>query len=237
MTIAEAADTLGISHSGLWRWLKRHNGFTGTRWQGRHRVLSTRVLERYERGTQRVNVRRAQNRPHGWVGIYAACDLAGGVNPTVVWRAVKRGDVKAVRVGHINYYDPDDLKLLRLSVKNLPLPGWQQVNTVVDAHGADRVTAIKWLKRHGFEIRKYRRPQDRQIAWYATHDALSAWQDYYLAYNPRKLTFQQAQDIRRRYADGERICHLSREYGIDPYAIRQILKGQTYKAPRREDQA
>jgi len=44
----------------------------------------------------------------------------------------------------------------------------------------------------------------------------------------RKLTQEQAETIRRRYAAGERKTHLAKEFGINGATIHVLLKGETY---------
>jgi len=44
-----------------------------------------------------------------------------------------------------------------------------------------------------------------------------------------KLTTAQAEEIRRRYADGEYQVPLAKEYGVSQRAISKIVRGETYK--------
>lgn len=43
-----------------------------------------------------------------------------------------------------------------------------------------------------------------------------------------KLTEQQVRQIRARREAGERRCTLAQEYGVNPYAIRDITTGATW---------
>jgi hypothetical protein len=45
-----------------------------------------------------------------------------------------------------------------------------------------------------------------------------------------KLTNQQAEDIRRRYASGEYQTPLATEYGVSQRVISLIVRGETYNA-------
>lgn len=238
-SISEAEMMLGLKTSALYRWLRNHGLLIACPKRGKYRRVPPDVLERYLEGTERQGVKRVDTRPHGWVGIYKACALVDDCNSSVIWRAVKRGEVKAARVGFINYYCPEDLEALRFSLKDYPLPGWIQVKTCAGQHGADRQTVIEWLRRKDYEVRKYRRPEDRQMACYALEPALRAWESYYLAYKPdgRKLTMQQARAIRRRRNAGEKRITLAREYGVSDAAIRQIANGVTYREAEMEKAA
>lgn len=46
-----------------------------------------------------------------------------------------------------------------------------------------------------------------------------------------KLTFEQAEEMRRRHAAGEGAYVLAREYGVSPVAVYAILEGRIHAAP------
>lgn len=48
----------------------------------------------------------------------------------------------------------------------------------------------------------------------------------------RKLTYQQACEIRRRFANGEKQIVLAREHGITLSTLRSLLLGETYKSEK-----
>ena len=47
----------------------------------------------------------------------------------------------------------------------------------------------------------------------------------------RKLTWNEAREIRERYAKRTNMKKLAEEYGISVTAIRQIIEGKTYGMP------
>lgn len=53
-----------------------------------------------------------------------------------------------------------------------------------------------------------------------------------LAYFPqsRKLNFESAQEIRRRFLEGESVSSLGRAFGVRPQTVRPLLRGQLYQA-------
>ena len=173
-TLSEAARVLGIGRGPLHRWLKRHRLMRRCPKEGKYRYVNASVLEHYEAATERPGVKRSSVRPSGWVGIYRAAELAR-CHTTAVYRAVAREEVRAVRVGYINYYCPGDLERLRLAYNDRPLPGWVSVASAAREHGANRRTVLEWLRRHGHELRMYRRLEDRQLAWHALATSIEAW--------------------------------------------------------------
>ncbi|HEX7021970.1 MAG TPA: hypothetical protein VF171_03865 [Trueperaceae bacterium] len=177
-TVSEAERLLGLSPGALNKWLRRHKLLRKCPKVGKYRYVNVGLLEHYEAGTHREGVTRANHRPAGWVGIYKAEELAG-CHRSVIYRAVRKHRVRAARVGYINYYCPQDLERLRLEMHHYPLPGWEQVNTFADRHKADRSGVVAWLKRHGWSVRKLRRPTDNQTCFYAPHTALKLWEAHY----------------------------------------------------------
>ena len=174
-TLSEAADLLGICRQSLHEWLKRHRLLRRCPHIGRYRYVNVDVLERYREATESSGVRRRYRRPHGWVAIDHAADLAG-CHPSLIYRAVERGEVQATRTGRVHYYCPDDLEHLRLQLRDTPLPGWLEIGPYAKRCGVSRVAVTAWLKRHGYEIRLYRRISDRRRVACALDNALQAWE-------------------------------------------------------------
>jgi hypothetical protein len=174
-TLSEAAELLGICRQSLFEWLKRHKLLRRCPHVGRYRYVNVEVLERYREATEPAGVERHAVRPRGWVGIDRAGDLAG-CHPSLIYRAVRRGEVRAARVGQIHYYCPEDLQALRLRLNEAPLPGWIEIALYAEARGVSRVAVVAWLRRHGFEIRLYRRRRDRRKVACALRSALEAWE-------------------------------------------------------------
>ena len=50
----------------------------------------------------------------------------------------------------------------------------------------------------------------------------------------RKLTFEDAEEIRRRYADGESQKTLGKEYGLSRSSVGEIVRRETYRNPPQE---
>ena len=50
----------------------------------------------------------------------------------------------------------------------------------------------------------------------------------------RKLTYEEAEEIRKRYAAGEKQRTLAQAYGISKTSIGEIVRRQTYKHPPKE---
>lgn len=48
---------------------------------------------------------------------------------------------------------------------------------------------------------------------------------------PNKLTFQQAEDMRRRHAAGEGAYVLAHEYGVSAVAVYAVLEGRIHASP------
>jgi hypothetical protein len=75
---------------------------------------------------------------------------------------------------------------------------------------------------------KGRRHTERQLAaWaaYRGHSRTPAGEQAVRA----KLTDEQAAEIRRRYAAGEKQVHLAPEYGVTQTAISNVVRGKTYR--------
>ena len=175
-TLSEAAHILGIRRQSLHDWLKRNKLLRRCPHVGRYRYVSIDVLERYREATEAEGVERVANRPYGWVSINQAADFVE-CHPSLIYRAVERGEVRAKRVGHIHYYCPDDLNHLRLKLSETPLPGWLEVGRYAESCGVTRVAVTTWLKRHHHETRLYRRPHDRRRVAYALASSLKAWEE------------------------------------------------------------
>ena len=47
----------------------------------------------------------------------------------------------------------------------------------------------------------------------------------------RKLTFEDAEEIRRRYAEGESQKTLGKEYGLSRFSVGEIVRRETYRNP------
>lgn len=228
-TMSQAEEMLGLRGGGLQRWMKRRG--MKTKRVGKYRCVTPEQLERYERETNRGALERVGKRPAGYVGVYRAAELAG-CGTSMVWKEAERGNVHAVRVGYIQYYNPGDCLRLAQSMNERPLPGYAQVLDFAKERRADMGAALRWLEANGGEPRKFRRPQDHQIAWYALRPALEAWAAQYRHANRgQKLTLDQAREIRTRRAAGERRCALAREFGVSEALVRQVLIGKTYREP------
>ena len=50
----------------------------------------------------------------------------------------------------------------------------------------------------------------------------------------RKLTYKEAEEIRRRYAAGEKQRNLANEYGVSKTSIGEIVRRETYRNPPKE---
>lgn len=231
-TVAQAEELLGLRGGGLHAWLRRHPMQRRSCPRiGKHRFVPVQVLERYEAATNRT-IDRAARRPAGYVGILRAAEIATSC-PSSIWNAARRGELHAVRVGGIQYYNPEGCRRLAQQFAELPLPGYAQVLHAAQALGADPGTARKWLRDHGHTLRQYRRPEDRQRAWYAPQDALAAWAAQYQPSNQhRKLTLDDARNIRARRAAGEKRATLAQQYGVSEACIYQIMQGRTYQEVR-----
>ncbi len=92
--------------------------------------------------------------------------------------ALERNEIRAVRVGGINYYDPDDLEALRLKYRNKPLPGWASVKAFATGRGRASRGIVAWLERNNHEVRKYLTSNNR-FACYARPESLEAWAAQY----------------------------------------------------------
>ena len=179
--LTHANGLLGLSPSGIQKWLLRHGVYhKWTRKRGKYRVISFAALERYVAATGRDNVPRVSSRPPGWVGIEAAADLARTSNARIL-KAAQRGEIKAVRHGFYNWYDPDSVERFRLEFHNYPLPGWEAIGEYADRLGAEREAMLLWLRNHGHEVRKFRAPASRQIIRCALRSSLQAWEAHYIA--------------------------------------------------------
>jgi len=178
--MAQVAARYGVTTGAILRWLKTHELLRETNREGKYRYMSPGLVKRYLRDTQRKNVRRVAEKPDGYVGLYEAREILG-TNFTVIYRAVRRGDVDAVRLGHTQYYREEDIQELKRSVDNTPPEGWEMVKERASRFRADVHTVTKWLIRKGFETGKHRSPE-RQIAVYAAPESLDAWQQHYLSY-------------------------------------------------------
>ncbi|KEF35502.1 hypothetical protein RDMS_01730 [Deinococcus sp. RL] len=223
-TMAEAEEMLGLRGGGLAKNM-RANGLRPKR-VGKYRVMTLEQIERYERLTARPCVERVAARPRGWVGVYAAADLIG-VSTAFIHKWTRRGLIAAVRVGHVNYYNPDTVREVGERLRQPAPGGWVPLRDACG--GADRDSAAQWLRNRGHEVRKYMRPESGQRILYATEAAMREWQAHHAAYTRgRKLTPEQAREIRARRAAGEKRNALAREYGVSEAAIRQIVLGKTY---------
>lgn len=178
-TVTQFERELGLSQGSLFNWVKRNGGCLIK--VGRFRLVPVDLQERYLRETERPNVERVPRRPKGWLGIYRACEIAG-CSPSLIWKEVERGRVRAARVGYINYYHPDDVRHLARRLKEHPLPGWVPVREVAESLGSDRQTTVERIRALGYPVRKFRRPEDHQLAWYTTEEGAEAWRRWYIQF-------------------------------------------------------
>jgi hypothetical protein len=243
MLVTHAERSLGLSNGALRNWLQRRGLWKlRTRRRGKYRVIKLSTLEWYLAETDREGVERVSVRPPGTVSVYQAADIVGS-SVHVVWKAAKRGHIRAARVGYVNWYDRADCERYRFEFHDHPLPGWVEIKATADAEGADPYTVVRWLQRHQFDVRKYRRPTDKQFVNYARAEALEQWLAYYRGAKAtgslagQKLNRRQAREIRSRRAQGEKRCELAREYGVSEAAIYQILNQKTYREPQVEARA
>jgi hypothetical protein len=182
--MSQVAKRYGVTTGAIWRWLKNHKLLGQTERRGKYRYITPTLLKRYLRETARDNVTRAAEKPEGYIGLYEAQEMLG-TNITVIYRAVARGDVGAVRVGHTQYYREGDIRVLKESVENTPPEGWEMVRARAESLGADPSTAVRWLTRNGFQTAKHRAP-DLQLAVYTPASSLDAWQAHYAALPVRR---------------------------------------------------
>lgn len=183
LTMAEAECSLGVGSGGLHASLIKHPSlWRTTRRKGKYRYIPIGTLEKYEKITERLNTPRAHERPKGWPGLYRAASIVG-IGRTAIRNAVTRGELRAVRVGCINYYCPDGVERLRLKYKDTPLPGWIQTRVFAQQHGASSHAAWRWLRRNNRETRKYRR--GNRLVCYALERDLKAWAAQYEQYERR----------------------------------------------------
>ncbi|MDV6376224.1 hypothetical protein [Deinococcus arenicola] len=186
------------------------------------------ALERYEEMTGRASIERVSKRPRSWVGIYKAAEI-GGVCLAFIWKRAQRGQIQAVRVGYTQFYEPESIRRCVLELRERAVPGW--VPLVDACAGADVTAAAGWLGRNGHEVRMYMRPESKQRILHAREESVAAWKTYHATYSAgRKLTFAQAQDVRRRRAAGETRAVLAEEFGVTESAIYQIASGRTYRS-------
>lgn len=183
--MTQFARGLGLTAGAIWRWLTTHELMGEVEREGKYRYLSPALQERYLNETGRDNVTRVAEKPDGYIGLWEAHEIIAA-NHTVIWRAVRRGDVAAVRVGHANYYSEVDVRKLKESLDNTPPEGWVMVKAHAEARKADPSTVTRWLERNGYETAKHRAP-DRQIAVYTPAANLAAWEQHYTAYTGRVL--------------------------------------------------
>jgi hypothetical protein len=176
MTLAAFARSLNVHPSGLRRSLKRH-GFYLKR-KGKLRLVSIDQAERYVRVSER-RFERVNTRPKGWLTTVQAAD-ATGCSGATLWRAAIAGYIRAANYKARQYYHPDDLEHFKYSINNIPTDGWYCVAEFAKEHGTRFDTAKKWLKRHGFETRKFRVKAGLRV--YARADALCAWLSSYQAW-------------------------------------------------------
>jgi hypothetical protein len=179
LTMTQAERYLGLSQGALATRLKAW-GKLGlwTRKRGKYRVIHERYVERWAEMTTATGAPLVLRRPRGWLTIYQAAEHAG-CSISLIWQAAKRGELEVVRRGQTHYYEPTGVERLRLSLGELPLPGWLEVTAYARARGADRYTVVEWLKRNSYALREFRRPQDRQRAWFARERALATWAKFY----------------------------------------------------------
>ena len=225
-TLAQAEEMLGLRGGGLARWLRRQG--VRTRRVGKYRLISIEQLEEYERMTGREGIERVSRRPPGWVGIYRATELAG-VSTAFIHKWAARREIEAVRVGQINYYNPESVLACAAKLRNVAPGGWVPV---ADLGRPDTKALTKWMKRRGYEVRTYMRPESGQRILHVREDAAREWQAHRASYRRgRKLTDAQAAEIRARRAAGEKRAALAQEYGVTEAAIRLIVLGRTYREP------
>ena len=223
--MSQAEEMLGLRGGGLARWMRRH-GIRPKR-VGKYRVVSLAQLDRYEALTERAGIDRAAARPRGWVGIYQAAELVG-VSVSSIWTWAGRREIEAVRVGHVQYYNPESVQAWAAGLRQMAPFGWAPL---VDTCGkADIASAARWLRRQGHEVRKFTRPSTGQRILHARAVALEAWHAYHVSQTSRKLSSEQAAEIRERRAAGEKRNALAREYGVSEAAIYQIMQGKTYRS-------
>jgi hypothetical protein len=179
-TVTQFERELGLSRGTLYNWVKRNGGqFIKV---GKFRLVPLRLQERYLRETKRLNVERAPCRPRDWLGLYQAQAMAG-CSISMIWNEVLRGNIRAVRVGYINYYHPDDVRHLAQRLKNKPLPGWVSVREMAKSAGASLNGAVKRLRALGYPLRKFRQPGEHQLAWYTTEEGAEAWRRWIAGFN------------------------------------------------------
>lgn len=234
MLLTHANALLGLSPAAISKWMQRHGVYhRWTRKHGKYRVISVAALERYEQATGRANVERVSSRPPGWVGVEAAADLARTSNARIS-KAAQRGEIKAVRHGFYNWYDPDSVEQFRLHFHNYPLPGWEEIGVYAAKHGADREAIKLWLTNRKHRIRKFRSHSTKQIVRCALNTGLQEWETHYLerarlGITGRKLTEGQVRVIRERLAAGEGPFVIAHDYPVTYQVISQIRDGITYR--------
>jgi hypothetical protein len=234
LTVSEAERTLGLSQGSLHNWLKRHGLKHHMQKRGKYRVMSWSLLERFEFETARGAIERRAQRPKGWVGIEKASDVLRA-SKSLIWKYARRGEIRAVRVGYTNYYDPASLERFRLTELARPLPGWAKVNSYADRLKADRTAVAQWLRRRGYEVRGFRCAQGEQPENYAHENHLRLWEQHRKnavtlgKLSGRKLSDAQVIEVKKRIALGESITVIAKDAGVTPAAIRAIRAGKTYK--------
>lgn len=180
MTISEFSRAIGLRGGGLYRELDHHN--IRTKKHGRYRIITVEQAQKYLDLTELDHIPRVTKRPSGWVTAMRAAGIVG-CSHSVIWKAANEGEIKAVRRGYTRYHDPDDVERFRLAWANYPLVGWEALVDATEPRGADTTSVGAWLERNGYEIRRYRRPETKQLLVYAERSAIEAWAVYYDALN------------------------------------------------------
>jgi hypothetical protein len=175
MTVAEFSRSLGLRGGGLYRELGRYG--IRTKRIGKYRAISVENAQKYITLTELPHIKRVTKRPSGWLNTARTADVIGCSTCTVD-RLARQKAFRAVRVGYTRYFHPADVEQVRLEYNNFPLPHWYAVVDTAQIYNADVNTAIRWLRRH-FELRKYRRPETKQLIMYAEQKSLEHWVGHY----------------------------------------------------------
>lgn len=222
MTVANFSRSIGLRGGGIYRELKRYG--IRTKRVGKYRIISIEQADKYLSLTQKDHIPRVTKKPSGWLTAKQAAGIVG-CNDTVIWKAANEGRIRAVRRGYTRYHEPSDVEALRLEWNHYPLPGWYAVREATSAENADRHTAIRWIESAGFETRKYRNPETKQITVYAVREALDAWLTHYRDYQNTPLADDEILEILGRFNKPMTTTEITKHsrFGRDAIALKARL--------------
>lgn len=236
LNVSQAARFIGANPMALHKWLELHEEARKLCYRkGKYLMVPPKVLEMYGAASLPVGATFATTVPDDWLTIWQAVDFVGW-SYTKLYKMLAAGQIEGVLCSGTVRFNPETLRQLKATLDDQSAvpEGWIAVQELCkELEVLDKTSAVSWMARNNFEVRKYRDHQ-RQLASFISPEGAEA----YRAFRSRtpgglKITPQIEAELRalaecaprrgKRFAFGA-MLPVAEHYGITTSSINIVLR-------------